>query len=195
MALWIFGYASLMWNPGFAPAERVVATASGYERSFCMWSIHHRGSEAAPGLVLALDESAGGSCRGLALRVAEGEEEPVLAMLRERELVSSAYHERRIPLALADGRDALAVAYIVDRAHRQYVRLPLAEQAAIIARAHGGRGPNDAYLFDTAAHLREIGHEDPELERLAAMVRGLKAGGGAGAVPEAGSGGGLPAGR
>ena len=55
-SLWVFGYGSLMWNPGFAYDERAIATLPGYARSFCMRSIHHRGTEADPGLVLALDE-------------------------------------------------------------------------------------------------------------------------------------------
>lgn len=62
MALWVFGYGSLLWNPGFAVAERRLASLEQYQRSFCMHSIHHRGTEETPGLVLALDEAAG---RGL----------------------------------------------------------------------------------------------------------------------------------
>ncbi|MEM8592527.1 MAG: gamma-glutamylcyclotransferase, partial [Pseudomonadota bacterium] len=41
---WVFAYGSLMWNPGFAPAEASLARLQGYARSFCMWSIHHRGT-------------------------------------------------------------------------------------------------------------------------------------------------------
>ena len=97
--LWVFGYGSLMWNPGFTPAEQVLARLGGFHRSFCMWSIHHRGSEEEPGLVLALDE-ADAVCDGVALRVADAERDQVLAYLRERELVSAAYVEQvttRVP--------------------------------------------------------------------------------------------------
>lgn len=56
---WVFGYGSLIWDPGFPVAERAVARASGWHRSFCMRSVHHRGTPEDPGLVLALDAAAG----------------------------------------------------------------------------------------------------------------------------------------
>ncbi|MDR5654921.1 gamma-glutamylcyclotransferase [Ruixingdingia sedimenti] len=172
--LWVFGYGSLIWNPGFAVAERAVARLPGWRRSFCMWSIHHRGTPEAPGLVLALDAAAGMACQGVAFRVAPGTEEETLAGLRERELVSSAYLETVQPLYLADGRARQALAYVVDPDHVQYCGgLDPEEQARIIARATGGRGPNRDYLWNTAAHLAELGIADPDLEWLAARVRGL----------------------
>lgn len=63
-----------------------------------------------------------------------------MAYLRERELISSAYLERVLPLDLADGRRVQAVAYIIDPEHVQYCHLDLDEQARIIAQAVGGRG-------------------------------------------------------
>ncbi len=173
MALWVFGYGSLLWNPGFAPAEAVTARLDGYHRSFCMLSIHHRGSEAEPGLVLALDAAPGGVCTGVALRVAPDEEGGVLAALRERELVSSAYVERHLPLTLTDGREVEALAYVVDPVHRQYCRFALDKQAEMIARAVGGRGPNTEYLFNTAAHLAGLGIEDADMDWLVERVRAL----------------------
>ena len=174
--MWVFGYGSLLWDPGFEPVEQVVARLPGYHRSFCMRSIHHRGTETEPGLVLALDEAPGAHCTGLALAVAEDESEAVLACLRERELISSAYLERELPVELADGRRVSAVSYVVDPNHVQYCGgLPLEEQAQIIARAAGGRGPNSEYLFNTAAHLRELGLEDADLDWLEARVRQIVA--------------------
>jgi cation transport protein ChaC len=58
----------------------------------------------------------------------------------------------------------------------QYCHLSLAEQAEIIARAHGGRGPNSDYLFNTAQHLQEIGIPDPDLHWLSDQVRALLTG-------------------
>lgn len=174
-ALWVFGYGSLIWQPDFPVAERRLARASGWRRSFCMRSIHHRGTVEAPGLVLALDRAEAAACDGVAFRVATGAEEETLAALRERELISSAYLEMRLPLATAQGPlDALA--YVIDPDHAQYCGgLPLEEQAGIIARATGGRGANRDYLWSTAAHLAELGIADAELEWLAARVRALAA--------------------
>ncbi|NHB76554.1 gamma-glutamylcyclotransferase [Rhodobacter calidifons] len=171
--LWVFGYGSLIWDPGFPVAERRIARADGWHRSFCMRSIHHRGTVASPGLVLALDRADGASCTGVALRVAPGEEAATLAALRERELVSSAYLEKVLPVATDTGV-LEALTYVIDPDHAQYCGgLALEEQAQIIARASGGRGANRDYLWSTAAHLAELGIADPDLEWLAARVRDL----------------------
>lgn len=172
--LWVFGYGSLLWNPGFKPVEQVQAQLKDYHRSFCMWSIHHRGSETEPGLVLALDAQTGGACDGVALRVNDAERDKVLDYLRERELISAAYVERIVSLALADGRTVDALAYVIDRGHRQYCGdLPLSRQAEVIATAVGGRGPNTEYLYNTVDHLDLLGIEDADLRRLVTEVRRL----------------------
>lgn len=173
--MWVFGYGSLLWNPGFDVTEQVVARLAGYARSFCMSSIHHRGTEEAPGLVLALDEAPGAACEGVALRAAPGTEEATLAYLRERELISSAYLERVLPLDLVDGRQVEAVTYVIDPHHVQYCGgLPLEEQAKIIAHAVGGRGPNTEYLYNTALHLSELGLADPDLDWLVRRVQSIR---------------------
>ena len=176
MTMWVFGYGSLLWNPGFEIAVRAVATLPNYARSFCMSSIHHRGTVDDPGLVLALDERNGAECAGVAFAVAAGKEDETLQYLRERELVSSAYLEKILTLNLADGRKVEAVTYVIDESHEQYCSdLPLEEQAQIIANAVGGRGPNWEYLYNTASHLRDIDLRDPDLEWLTARVRELVA--------------------
>ncbi len=172
--MWVFGYGSLIWNPEFPVAERRIARVTGWQRSFCMRSIHHRGSVAQPGLVLALDASPEGRCDGVAFRVMQGHEETTLAALRERELISSAYLETRIPAELEDGSVVEALCYVIDRDHDQYCGgMSLEEQARIIAHAIGGRGSNRDYLWATAGHLAELGIEDRDLTDLAAKVRTL----------------------
>lgn len=172
--MWVFGYGSLIWNPEFEVAEAVVARVDGWHRSFCMRSIHHRGTEAEPGLVLALDRAEGAHCDGLAFRVAPGAETATLHLLRERELISSAYLETTLCTHLAGGQEVEALAYVIDRGHVQYCGgLPLEEQAQIIAQACGGRGPNRDYLWSTAAHLAALGIADDDLEWLSRRVRVL----------------------
>ncbi|WP_265501034.1 gamma-glutamylcyclotransferase [Paracoccus beibuensis] len=174
---WVFAYGSLIWNPGFAPAETVAARLGGYARSFCLRSIQHRGTEALPGLVLGLDPQEGATCRGLALRISPQDHDAVLDDLRRRELVTDAYHEVILPLDLDDGRQVQALAYVMRRDHWQYAGgLPHDEQARIIAVAHGGRGPNSEYLFNTAAHLASIGMADDHLDALSNAVRALQEG-------------------
>lgn len=172
--MWVFGYGSLIWNPEFPVAETRIARVGGWRRSFCMRSIHHRGTEAEPGLVLALDAAEGHHCDGVTFRVTPGAEAETLALLRERELISSAYLETRVRADWPEGGGCAALAYVIDPDHWQYCGgLDLEEQAQIIARAIGGRGPNREYLWSTAAHLADLGLSDPELEWLAARVRKL----------------------
>lgn len=171
---WIFGYGSLIWDPGFAPVETRRARLSGYARSFCLRSIQHRGTQAQPGLVLGLDEEPAAECWGVALRVAEADHDEVLAYLRARELVTDAYREAVLPLSLEGSGQVEALAYVMRRDHWQYAGgLALVQQARMIASAVGGRGPNADYLFNTTEHLAQIGLPDAELERLAGMVRKL----------------------
>lgn len=174
--MWVFGYGSLIWNPGFQIAEQVIGNLPGYARSFCMRSIHHRGTDEDPGLVLALDETDGAACQGVAFLVAPGQEAETLAMLRERELISSAYLEKNLDIDLQDGRRVNAVTYVIDADHVQYCGgLPLEEQAQIIAHAVGGRGPNFEYLDNTAQHLRSLGLQDAELDWLTTRVAQIRA--------------------
>lgn len=176
MTMWVFGYGSLLWNPGFEVVQEVPATLTGYARSFCMRSIHHRGTDAEPGLVLALDAAAGAACHGVALRAAPGSEAATLAYLRERELVSSAYLERMLDIDLCTGKRVRAVTYVIDPDHVQYCGgLPLEEQARIIAHAVGGRGPNHEYLHNTAQHLHDLGVADPDLDWLVRRVAQIRA--------------------
>ena len=120
MQMWVFGYGSLLWNPGFDYVEKRLARLSGYRRNFCMRSIHHRGTPAMPGLVLALDAANAAICDGLAFRIAPEDETQVLAYLRDRELVSSAYYEKTVRLDLPEGGQLEALAYVIDQTNDQY---------------------------------------------------------------------------
>ena len=171
---WLFAYGSLMWDPGFAVAERIVATLTGFHRSFCLRSYHYRGTPDIPGLVLGLDQDEAASCKGVALRIDDDPWPEVIAAVRARELISNAYREAVVPLELSDGRQISAITYVMQPEHEQYAGgLCTAEQARIIAGATGWRGPNRDYLYNTAGHLAELGLSDPDLDALAEEVRRL----------------------
>ena len=167
--LWIFGYGSLMWRPGFAHDAAEPALLRGYHRAFCVYSVHYRGTAARPGLVLGLDR--GGSCRGRAFRVAAADAEAVIAYLDAREQVTAVYLRRRVTIEIGDTRTA-AVTYVADRAHRQYAgKLPPRRAAEIILGGHGVAGDNPEYLEHTVAHLDELGIKDGPLHDLLTLVR------------------------
>ncbi|HEY4134945.1 MAG TPA: gamma-glutamylcyclotransferase [Alphaproteobacteria bacterium] len=170
--IWIFGYGSLMWNPGFPFIESELAYLRGYHRAFCIESHRYRGTPERPGLVLGLDR--GGSCRGVAFHVAAADAPGVLAIVDARELVTGVYLRRPVAIEVGEAthrRMATAWTYVTDRKHVQYVgKLELAHKARMIQGACGNSGTNRDYLDNTLCHLNELGISDPYLERLKAAV-------------------------
>jgi cation transport protein ChaC len=169
--LWVFGYGSLMWRPGFAFEEAQHARLTGYRRCFCIYSVHHRGTRERPGLVLGLDR--GGACEGIAYRVAAAGAAATTRYLRAREQVNGVYRELHAPVELIKGqhRGVLALTYIVERAHPNYAgQLPLAVQARLIHGSQGLSGANLDYFISTLRHLKELEIRERELERLLAVI-------------------------
>lgn len=167
--LWVFGYGSLMWRPGFAYRERRRAEVHGYHRALCVFSHVHRGTPDCPGLVLGLDR--GGRCHGVAFRVAAAEAEATIAYLREREQVTAVYRERLVAAKLEDGGEVPALAFVVDRTHPQYAgRLADQEVLRLVRQGVGVSGPNPDYVRSTHEHLVGLGVSDRVLARLAAAL-------------------------
>lgn len=167
--LWVFGYGSLMWRPGFPYVERHRAHLHGYHRSLCVFSHVHRGTPDMPGLVLGLDR--GGRCRGVAYRVEEAVRENTLAYLRAREQATAVYLERQVTVQLDDGRKVRAVTFVADRAHPQYAgRLPPEDLLKLVRQGVGISGANPDYVRATHQQLMEIGVSDPVLARIAAQL-------------------------
>jgi glutathione-specific gamma-glutamylcyclotransferase len=174
--LWVFGYGSLMWRPGFLYEEAVHATLYGAHRALCIYSHIHRGTRRQPGLVLGLDN--GGTCEGIAFRVAAQHRRTTLAYLRRREQVTNVYRPvlRWVSLKLPEPEMRRALCYVVNRRHRQYAgTLPLAVQVGLVRHGKGRSGKNTDYVVNTVRHLRECGVVDQRLERLMPMLerRGL----------------------
>jgi cation transport protein ChaC len=178
-AVWVFGYGSLMWRPGFDFVDRRIARLHGYHRHFCVWSHRYRGSPKVPGLVLGLDR--GGSCRGVAYRIAPERADEVLAYLHEREMITGIYRPSRLSMTVTDDQGTIdritAQTYVVDRAHPQYAgTLSRAELAALVIQGVGTAGPCRDYLVNTVEHLREMAIPDRRLERMLALVEDMRAG-------------------
>ena len=163
---WIFGYGSLMWNPGFDFLRSHRARVNGLHRSPCIYSWEHRGTRSKPGIVLGLDR--GGACVGSAFKISRSIEADVMAYLRARELITNVYLESNRKVILDTGDTIRAVTYIVDRNHEQYAgRLGHDDLFAHIKSASGKSGPNDRYFLDTAAQLKKMGIRDSLMENLA----------------------------
>ncbi len=179
---WVFAYGSLIWHPDFPVAEQMMAQAFGYHRSFCVYSFHYRGTREQPGLVLGLDR--GGSCHGVAMRVARRDTLDVARYLWRREMVSHAYVPRELtidagPLETVQcsgskkRRRVKAHCFVADQTHEQYAgRLGFDETVQLLRQGVGNRGTNIDYLNATVSQLEGLGIVDAKLRRLTAAVAG-----------------------
>ncbi|WP_417667776.1 gamma-glutamylcyclotransferase [Roseibium sp.] len=168
---WVFGYGSLMWNPGFEHESAEQALLRGAHRSLCVYSWVHRGTQERPGLVFGLDR--GGACRGMAYKVNAADRSETIEYLRAREQVTMVYVEAWRKITLNSGETVEALTYMVDRKHPQYAgALPLQEQLGIVLDAVGQSGRNPEYVLNTADHLAEIGIRDHGVSWLASRLKG-----------------------
>lgn len=167
--IWIFGYGSLIWNPAFHYAERRPGVIHGWHRSFCLWTPIGRGSPDNPGLVLALDR--GGSCCGVAYRVAARDRDTELPLLWQREMVSDGYSPRWVTVRCGDD-EARAITWVINRRGDRYAgKLPMETLARTLATAEGRLGSSRDYLENTVAHLDETCVGERPLHRIRDMVR------------------------
>jgi cation transport protein ChaC len=170
--IWVFGYGSLIWNPMIGFEERRRAHLRGYHRGFYLWSKINRGSPDVPGLVLGLDR--GGSCGGIAFRLAEAGAEGELTLLWRREMVIGTYQPRWVSVDTEVGA-VRAIAFVVDRTKPNYAgRLSDEQIIATALKARGHFGPCADYLLNTAASLEQHGIADRRLRRLAKLLAGQR---------------------
>ena len=166
---WVFGYGSLMWNPGFPFLESTVAKVHGYHRCFCLRSRSYRGTVEQPGLVLGLDR--GGSCHGVAFKVALEQADKVLDYLFDREMLRDSYHPRWIKTS-SDLGEGKALSFVINREAYDYApKLSFKEQSQTIARAVGDRGTNFDYLENTIQQLQALSIPDHRLLALFQQVK------------------------
>ena len=163
--LWVFGYGSLMWSPHFAFREKSSGLLHGYHRALCIRSARYRGTRAKPGLVLGLCR--GGSCWGVAFRVAAARVPATLRNLWAREMPRRVYMPRLVHVRIHRGRRIPALAFIADPAHDAFAQeLDLKSRAQLVAQGIGERGTCTDYVRKTLEHMYAIGVTDPHLERV-----------------------------
>jgi glutathione-specific gamma-glutamylcyclotransferase len=159
---WVFGYGSLIWNPGFAHLQSQRALLRGAHRSLSIYSHRHRGTPERPGLVFGL--SRGGSCLGVAFEVAAAGWDKVFAYLEEREQDRGVYRPAWRKVELAGGETVTALTYLVNEQHAQFAgRLSLNEQIRLVGRSAGESGRNIEYVKNTTDHLLALGIRDRTL--------------------------------
>ena len=170
--LHVFAYGSLLWRPGFEFVRKQRARLYGFHRALRVWSVHHRGTEEQPGLVLGLDR--GGSCTGCVYEVAPDDKARVAAYLWEREMVTSVYVPRLVQVHVGQGRERStrpALCFLLDRRHEQYAgTLSAADAAAVVHAAEGYSGHNREYVRETLRELHQAGIDDHGLASVARLL-------------------------
>ncbi len=169
-SLWVFGYGSLIWRPGFKFLQSQKALLSGAHRCLCVYSHHYRGTKASPGLVFGLLR--GGSCYGMAFEVAQTNRQEVIKYLRKREQVSNVYCEKYRNILLASGEKVKALTYFANTSHKQFAgRLELNKQLELVGKARGEMGSDFDYVINTEQHLVEMGISDKRLQMLSQKLQ------------------------
>jgi glutathione-specific gamma-glutamylcyclotransferase len=190
---WVFGYGSLIWDPGFEFDEAHLAQVHGYHRAFCISSTRYRGTPAAPGVVLGLDR--GGSCIGMAFRLKADTRRHAIEALYEREMTGGrVYVPKVLSATLRSGLSVQALTFIANRASELYERLSDAEIVRRLSSCGGQRGQNREYAIRTWHTLNEHGVHCPHLAGVGRrLLQGLTAtcplesGSPSPALPETGS--------
>ena len=174
--LWIFGYGSLMWSPGFSFKAQAPGRIHGYHRALCILSTRYRGTKRKPGLVMGLCR--GGSCWGMTFHVDAAQVRRALVRLWQREMPRRVYAPRLLEVQLRSGRRVRALAFLADPTHPAYVReLDLNGRARLVAQGIGQRGPCVEYITNTLSHMHEVGVHDPHLERILHTALALRGNG------------------
>jgi glutathione-specific gamma-glutamylcyclotransferase len=169
---WVFGYGSLMWNPAINVIDSRKAHVRGYHRMFCLTMKVGRGAPDKPGLMLGIDR--GGSCTGVAHRIAADAVESELTILWLREMLSGAYEPRWVNADVEGQGRTRVLTFVINRYHPRYERaLDEGEAARRIAAAEGTLGSNRDYLYRTVAWLDARGIEDGPMHALERRVREL----------------------
>jgi cation transport protein ChaC len=167
--LWVFGYGSLMWDPGVHIVEIRKAELAGFHRRFCLKSQIGRGSAEKPALMAALDT--GGSCHGLALRIPAAHVDEETDILWRREMLAGSYVPTFVAVETPQGGIAEAVTFVINPKSDRYVQLDVDETARLIATGCGVRGTCLEYLENLAERLELLGLDDPAIRDLRQRVR------------------------
>ena len=162
----VFGYGSIMWNPGFEYASAAPARIYGHSRQLCIYSVRYRGTPRHPGLVFGLD--AGGSCTGMLFSVRPRMRRQVLRYLFDREIFADVYHPQFVCAHYVDGRAPVkALTFIATRGLPSYAgNLPEGKVRELVCHAKGERGTCREYIENTCQQLRQLRISHKHLSRL-----------------------------
>jgi len=174
--LWIFGYGSLIWNPGFEHSKALIGQIKGYSRKFYQGSDVHRGRPDRMGRVVTLIEDGEGSTWGQAFLPKD--HQIALSYLGQRESSIGGYETALTYFYPRDPKEKpfLILVYIAMPSNALFLGAdPIPKIAHDIAHSEGECGHNVEYLSKLIAFMRvELPHiVDDHLFSIEKEVRDL----------------------
>jgi len=162
--LWLFGYGSLIWDPGIRFSEVRIATLPGYHRRFCIKSELGRGSVDKPGMMVCLDS--GGECTSLAFKIPREHLEEETRLIWQREMLRKTYIATFVTIYSKAG-PVTALTFVIDPSAESYhPDISLEQAATYVATGAGFYGSSFEYVKNLVAHLDEFGIEDDNVRQL-----------------------------
>ncbi|KAK9803126.1 hypothetical protein WJX73_008488 [Symbiochloris irregularis] len=181
--IWIFGFGSLIWKPGFEYSSKVTGYIKDYRRVFHQGSTDHRGTLAQPGRTVTLERAPGCQTWGVAFRLAGDfeEQQETLKYLEWREKQYDVRMHFNVYSQASSSRPVItnALTYIATsdlNANSNWLGEPVSQEALAeqIACAQGFSGPNCDYVYNLATAMQQIGVDDGELTWLSSRVREIR---------------------
>ena len=99
--LWVFGYGSLVWKPGFQHGRILIGKVHGFARRFWQGNETHRGVPGKPGRVATLIEDSACETYGVAMELTGDE---ALDYLNNREMTLGGYIQKITLFHTADNK-------------------------------------------------------------------------------------------
>lgn len=153
-SLWVFGYGSLCWKPGFQYGDSVIGHIKGFSRKFWQGNTTHRGTPEKPGRVATLVEDRDDVTYGVAFQLIN---ESALDYLNNREVALGGYISH---ITMFQPRDKSrmpmpVLLYVATPSNQHWLgHAPTEQIANQVLESQGDKGHNVEYVLKLAEWIR-----------------------------------------
>jgi len=154
-SLWVFGYGSICWHPGFTYGQSIVGSITGFSRRFWQGNTTHRGVPGKPGRVATLIEEPKMLTYGVAFQLLG---EAALDYLNQREVQLGGYVSH---ITLFQPKDSAlppfpVLLYVATPSNQHWLGpQSLDKVAEQVVHSSGNSGHNVEYVLRLADWMRD----------------------------------------